>query len=46
MKGTVFAEIGAIIPRDVFEVKGLSDTVIIREKLEALKEAWQAPLRF
>jgi phosphoribosylformylglycinamidine synthase len=46
MKGTVFAEIGAIIPREVFEVKGLNDTVIIREKLDALKEVWQAPLRF
>ncbi len=46
MKGTAFAEIGTVIPRDVFEVKGLNDTVIIREKLETLKGAWQKPLRF
>ena len=46
MKGNTFARIGTVLGGDVFEVTGLTGSTIIREKLAALKEAWQSPLRF
>ena len=46
LKGNVFAEIGTVLEKGIFEVKGLKGKGIIREKVSKLKEAWQKTLRF
>ncbi len=46
LKGNVFAEIGTVLDREVFEVKGRKGKILIREKNSKLKLAWQKPLRF
>jgi phosphoribosylformylglycinamidine synthase len=46
MAGNILGFIGTVTNNDVFEVKGLEGKLIIREKVSALKNAWQKTLNF
>jgi len=46
MKANVFAEVGRVCTKGIFEVSGLDGKVVIKEAVSKMKEAWQAPLRF
>jgi phosphoribosylformylglycinamidine synthase II len=46
LRGNTFAEIGRVLAEPVFRVRGLGGGGIIEEDIDALKEAWQRPLRF
>ncbi len=44
--GVPTAAIGETVAEKIFEVRGLSGKTLLRESLAALKEAWQAPMRW
>ncbi|MBI5555028.1 MAG: phosphoribosylformylglycinamidine synthase subunit PurL [Elusimicrobia bacterium] len=46
MLGASFCVIGKIRPDNKFIVKGLKNTIIIKEGIDTLKEAWQRTLRW
>jgi hypothetical protein len=46
MQGTVCARAGTVTGDGGFEITGLGGSVVISEPVSALKESWQAPLRF
>jgi phosphoribosylformylglycinamidine synthase II len=46
MAGNVISEIGFVSSDGLFQVTGLNDKLIIKEKISKLKEAWQKPLNF
>jgi phosphoribosylformylglycinamidine (FGAM) synthase-like enzyme len=46
MSGTSYCLIGKIKSGGNFVVKGLKNTIIIKENIAALKEAWQGTLRW
>jgi len=46
MEGVPFAEVGEVTGEPLFEVIGLKGAGVISERLEDLKEAWQATLRW
>ena len=46
MTGNVFAEIGFVSADGWFEVTGINGRLIVKDKINQLKEAWQKPLNF
>jgi phosphoribosylformylglycinamidine synthase len=44
--GVRFAEVGRVTDSQKFEVEGLGGGAVVDESLDALKEAWQQPLRW
>ena len=46
LTGNVFAEIGFVSADGMFEVAGLHGKMIVKEKINKLKQAWQKPLNF
>ena len=46
MAGNTVSEIGFVTGNGVFQIAGLNDRLIIKEKISKLKEAWQKPLNF
>jgi phosphoribosylformylglycinamidine synthase len=46
LAGSPFACVGTVTAEGLFRVKGLRGGVIVEEKIEDLKEAWQRTLRF
>jgi phosphoribosylformylglycinamidine synthase subunit PurSL len=46
MAGNVIGLIGTVTNNDSFEIKGFDGRLIIREKISALKNAWQKTLNF
>ena len=46
MAGNVISEIGFVSSDGLFQVTGLGGKLIIKEKVNKLKEAWQKPLNF
>jgi phosphoribosylformylglycinamidine synthase len=46
MAGNIKGLIGAVTDRDLLQMTGLDGKMIIKEKINKLKEAWQKPLNF
>ena len=46
MSGVPFAEVGLVTGDGLCKVYGRNDTVILNARINELKEAWQAPLRW
>ena len=46
MAGNVVSEIGFVSSDGLFQITGLGGKLIIKEKVNKLKEAWQKPLNF
>jgi len=46
LAGSSFDSVGAVTADGLFRVKGLRGSMILEEKIEDLKEAWQRTLRF
>ncbi len=46
MAGNIFSRIGTVTKNNVLEVKDITNRWIIREKVSALKSAWQKTLKF
>ena len=46
MAGNVVSEIGFVSSDGLFQITGLDGKLIIKEKVNKLKEAWQKPLNF
>lgn len=46
MAGNIVGLIGTVAKDNLFEVKGIEGNLIIREKISALKSAWQKTLNF
>jgi phosphoribosylformylglycinamidine synthase len=46
MAGNVIGEIGFVVSGGLFQITGLNGKLIIKEKINKLKEAWQKPLNF
>jgi len=45
MQGCTFAAVGTVTENDRFTVTGLNGKLVVRSKVDELKEAWQKPLR-
>jgi phosphoribosylformylglycinamidine synthase len=45
LQGTVFGHIGSVMENDELKITGMKGTVIIRDSIEKLKEAWQSTFR-
>ncbi|MBN2568004.1 MAG: phosphoribosylformylglycinamidine synthase, partial [Deltaproteobacteria bacterium] len=46
LEGHTLACVGAVTEEGIFRVTGINNKVIIREKIEDLKQVWQEPLNF
>jgi hypothetical protein len=46
MAGIVISDIGFVSSDGFFQIAGLNGKLIIKEKINKLKEAWQKPLNF
>ena len=46
MAGNIVSEIGFVSADRLFQITGLNGKLIIKEKINKLKEAWQKPLNF
>jgi phosphoribosylformylglycinamidine synthase subunit PurSL len=46
MAGNITGQIGAVSGTDLLQMSGLDGKMIIKEKINKLKEAWQKPLNF
>jgi len=46
MDGNIAGQIGSVTGADLLQMTGLTGKLIIKEKINKLKEAWQKPLNF